>query len=75
MKLWISARDQGDDRGFDIGGELGAGPGRPYARTGVSQWQERRHTLRRIGQLLLWTKDNTDGIVLKETHCPIGAGM
>jgi len=30
--------------------------------------------LRRIEQLLLLSKNNADGIVVKETHCPIGTG-
>lgn len=70
----ISARDQGVDHGFNTGGGLGAGSGVSYTQTGVSQWQERRYTLRRIEQLLLRSKSNTDGIVVKETSCPIGTG-
>lgn len=73
-KFDVFARDQGGDRGFDTGGGLGAGSGVSYTQTGVSQWQERRHTLRRIEELLQRSKSNTDGIVVKETHCPIGTG-
>eukprot|EP00752_Nemacystus_decipiens_P010771 g9583.t2 len=35
---------------------------------GVSQWQERRHTLKTINALLLRSKGNTEGIVVTDTN-------
>lgn len=40
----------------------------------MSQWQERRHTLKTINALLMRSKGNTEGIVVTETNHSISIG-
>lgn len=66
--------------GFDIGTELGGGGGGGKSSggadkwSGVSQWQVRRHTLRKIEKILQRSKHNTEGVVVTDTNSSIGAG-
>lgn len=69
-----NCRDEGGvSRGFDTGTEFAGSAGTDTGQ-GVSQWQERRHTLKKIEKLLLRSKSNTEGIAVIDNNDSIGAG-
>lgn len=75
----MNRRDQGGLHGGadvrrDFAGGVGSSPGGVETGAGGSMWQERRHTLKKIENILLQSKHNVDEIVVTDTNNFIGAG-
>ncbi|CAN0153209.1 unnamed protein product, partial [Pylaiella littoralis] len=66
--------DSNHGRRRDFAGGVGSSPGGVETGAGGSMWQERRHTLKQIENILLQSKHNVDEIVVTDTNNFIGAG-